>query len=329
MTTTTNKSDEEITFAVKNQDLATFEKKITENLDSNGKLCPVFGNSLLHIAICSLEHTKLTDIKFAKGLAIIKQLLEYKSDVNLSNIIPYKNRPNEYKCTPLIVATKNNNPSIIKLLLEFNADENIQDSDGNIPLHFITSDTMDLFKMTKENIYVENSSGDTPFFSALFENEYAVAEKMIEFGVDINHQTKKYGRSVLFQAISSDDFELYKYLSAKNINKMALDNKGQTILFSALNSDFLKQILEENAVDINHQNKFGNTVLHEAAESDYRDYVIDMLIDNGADMNIKNNINAYPLTLAVYNSSLKSTEALLDRISYCSLKKQLNIIEHQ
>lgn len=305
-------SSSKLLWAIQTQELETFHKLIKDLLDSTEKIDPMIGSLLLHNAI-----TNFNDKKPTRSLTIIEEIIKYDADINL---------PNEKHLTPLMRATVCERSSIVELLIRFNADQNIQDSEGNIPLHFVISDNFHLFNITKKNLNTENEEGYTPFFMALLTQQYDVAKRMMDLGADINYQNKKYGHNILFVAVSRDNLDLFDYLSQKNVNHHALDNEGNNLLVHAFGSNYMLQRLLAKEININHKNNIGNTVLHLAASnSNVDEDEIDSLIRNGADLNIKNNNNAYPLSLAILNQSFNAIKTLRLALSDDEVKKQLNI----
>lgn len=89
-------------------------------------------------------------------------------------------------------------------------------------------------------------------------------------------------------AVDSGDCETVKICLQMNIDiNYKYDLYGNTALYIASRNgnEAAVQLLIENGADVNATNKTGETALHKAAEID-RHTMVKLLLENGADVNI-------------------------------------------
>ena len=169
------------------------------------------GNSLLHLA-CAREENS------------IKFLIEKKINLNIVNYL---------KQTALIVLCNEYNPGeeIIRLLIENNADVNLQDNKKYSALTYaIINNYINIVKILVElentNINIIATDGSTPLITAAIENSYDIIKYLVDKGADLNIQDI-YGNTALIIAADHEDIDIAKYLYDKgtNINLERIDGK--------------------------------------------------------------------------------------------------------
>jgi len=125
-------------------------------------------------------------------------------------------------------------------------------------------------------------------------------EELLRQGVDINVvDTDK--RTVLMVAVTKKDIPTVEFLLKKGADVNAQDSGGWTALaFAAQNNsvEIIKHLLKY-APKMDSRDEYGNTPLWRATfNSRGEGGVIKLLLDNGADRNIKNESGVSPLELA-------------------------------
>jgi hypothetical protein len=92
------------------------------------------------------------------------------------------------------------------------------------------------------------------------------------------------------------------------------DYYGATAGHEAIENDHINcvEILLDNGFDVNSKNKFGNTLLHYAAWDDHIN-IVEMLLNRGADINSKNKNNKTALHAAAYWGIINIVIMLLER----------------
>ncbi|CAG0903968.1 unnamed protein product, partial [Cyprideis torosa] len=108
-----------------------------------------------------------------------------------------------YGCTPLLRATLNGRHSVVEVLLAHGANPNVTDKDGRSPL-FVASEeghlsVVDVLLAYGANPNVTDEDGRSPLFVASEEGHHSVVEVLLAHGANPN-VTDKDGRSPLFVA---------------------------------------------------------------------------------------------------------------------------------
>ena len=116
--------------------------------------------------------------------------------------------------------------------------------------------------------------------------------------------------------IISSDYSvetLYKILSKNPLLINQKDNKGETLLSYSIErnkQDIFDLILTSPILDLDYQNKEGNSYLHIAVQFE-REEMIKELIEKGISLNIQNNEGNTPLHLAYYTRNKKIINYLI------------------
>ena len=180
--------------------------------------------------------------------------------------------------TPLIdlIKGKHGNSDIPdrvrKLLEKSKRSANERDSHGNTPLHhaaqrYVSSDIMRVLLEYRANINAKNSDGDIPLTSAVASDNFENVVFLIENGANVN-TINKYGENLLFSAFNIDILRLLIGLGLNNINSK--NSRGKTPLHSSIGSvpDFPKIIfLIENGADPSVKDSQGRTPINYAEEN--------------------------------------------------------------
>jgi ankyrin repeat protein len=228
--------------------------------------------------------------------------------------------------SPLIAAIGTNRGlELAKVLLDMGADPD--------PIHAAAqfSSRLDYLKLFLEHGADPNARGRldrTPLF-AIFDDSGETVEMLVEFGADPN-LTNARGQTALFEAARSDNLEVAKALVEAGIDTDVRDVYGQTALYVAQDkgaddvAEFLKDLgaLQGNnifhvseadetrqlircGVDPNITQTEGFNPLHEAAMDDTNKGAARVLLDAGADLNMRAEVyeDRTPLELARWRGS--------------------------
>ena len=251
--------------------------------------------------------TETTQLPKMKDLAFISLCKNAGPDkildaIDKKNADP--NAKNSNKFTALMEAAQYNNPSVIKILLEAGAEVNAKNKEGNTALHF-----------------------------AAMQNSHDAIEELINGGADINALNKKKHKPV-FYARSNKKLNDYPYIiellaekktqepepvaEPENLSTPApekieektpptppADEIVQPVainltLMNAVRTGTPEEVLEliNNGADVNYRNQTLNTPLHLAAQHNNSE-TAKILLENGAEINAKNDNEETPLHLAI------------------------------
>ncbi|KAG4106029.1 ankyrin [Neocallimastix lanati (nom. inval.)] len=232
---------------------------------------------------------------------LVKLLINYASNHNISLDITVKD-PNGN--SPLAIAIKNNNIEIIISLINYGINHNI---DMNI-----------------NNIIV---NGHTPLIYSYKNNYLKIFEYLIEYS-DVNQKDSQ-GNTILYYAIDNEDLDTIKKLMSidtkidikslnhaidktnRNIFKILLENdiilsNDNNLIIKIIKSKFIGkkyfiELLIEKGCNVN-QIENNKSALIYAIEYNFSS-IVELLLQNGADVNYKCRFDFTPLTFAIINNT--------------------------
>ena len=300
--------------AIISQDFEGVEKAIKKGVDLNEYNKEGF-TPLVMAVICDYEDDSLTE---KKKLKIIKLLLKQKNkDGSLKVDINAKTE--KLKNTALRLAVIRGYSKIVKKLIESGADINLTNDGGYTPFALA--------------IY----NADVEMVDLLLDNGAEITEESFEALNKIKDQKTResmrqaLNNAALFRAIYNKGIEQIKESIKAGANLNGYNKEGFTPLVVAVIYDYeddsfkeeekleiIKLLLEQKnedgslKVDINAKTtKKGNTALLLAVIRGYK-YIVEKLIESGADINLKNGKGHTPLALAIRNADVEMVDLLLD-----------------
>ncbi len=216
------------------------------------------------------------------------ELLEGGVDPNLQD--------NE-KNTPLLHAVKNKNIEMTKTLLEFGATPNTQNTFGDTPLIWASSNNsieiVNLLLKHGAEVNKQNTNGSTALFWSVGNKQFEITKHLIEHGAHINLEYPSKAASLTWVKTSKwGDKEKRTDMLAITKNKKHTPYKedGYTLLMLASNkgSKDIVELLLNNGADITLKNKNKQTALDIATQEGHPEIVA--LLKNPA--NIKGEVKA-------------------------------------
>jgi ankyrin repeat protein len=192
-------------------------------------------------------------------------------------------------------------------LISAGADVNVSDSSGATPLIYTAQtgqvDVVKLLIAAKANLNASDVEGYTALLIAIRNNHREAAKLLVQGGAHLDQWGGAEGDTPLMLASLQGEADIVLDLVKAGADVNAKGRDGSTSLMAAAQeyqTGIAKYLLDKNAL-VNLSDHAGNTALHHAAA--YTAWVsmgdmADLLIGNGANVNVTNNNGATPLMLA-------------------------------
>ncbi len=211
-----------------------------------------------------------------KKTKITRYLLEHGANVNIST---------SQDESALHVSIQLEDNDMIKLLLDFGAEVTLKDTVNNPELLTLFND---------ESVF---SSNEVSCFSSAKQGD------LVRLSLTCNKnnslfKSNQHGHTLLHLATYSGNREMIIYLLNKGLNIDEEDNNANTALNIAVkfqNYDDIVALLIKRNATLDHKNSQSHSPLTSALRNGYS-YIAKMLIDNGANIHIFDNLHT-PLTL--------------------------------
>jgi len=221
--------------------------------------------------------------------------------------------------TPLHnLAYKSKDKEIINFFIEKNANFNQINNEGDNPFMKACTrnnlEIINLFLKETDNINLKNNKGKSALSNAVSRNSYEIVDFLLKNGCDPS-VVDNLGNNLIFLLVKS--FKSGSYLEfekklaillAKNVNHSNSNLNGETALHLAIekNNIMLLEKLLNLGLDINSKDNNGITPLHLAVMKAENMSVIEFLIKNGADKNLKTLFGETAFDLALENEILNN-----------------------
>jgi len=289
-------------------------------------------NSQVNTAVFLIEHGAKLDIRdrrrgytaahyaafhYSDSCDVLSCLIKNGADVNA--------RASDNSLTPVMLAITNGYLNAAVFLIKYVADVNVEGSDGKTALHYAVqhydsshhSEWCEVFSCLIKNgadINACAKGNNTPLMSASSQGNLNAAMFLIKHGADVNVQDRD-GKTALHYAVphrgSSHHFtscEVFSCLVENGANVNSSANDSCTPLMLAISNGHLNGaiFLTEHGTDVNVQDRGGKTALHYAVQrynsSHHSEWceVLSCLVENGADVNARENNDNTPLMIASF-----------------------------
>ena len=311
----------------------TAEKLLLAGANANAK--DENGESPLYLA-CRSGKTEL-----------VKLFLSHGANPNIGTI----------DTNPLHAACRDDHCDSVKLLLEYNADVTVSDSTRKTALHrALESGTyysrnsdkiavmVQLLLSRGANVNAVSEDGETPLYLACSKGYESVAKNLIEFGAKVDGNSGK--KLPLTAACRNKHVSMVQLLLANGANPNAQEEDTHSLSLPLLiaadddKSELVELLLKHDA-KVEAVDKNGNTALHravdhyrpEATSSQYSKKVtfsgsaksvVDILLENKADVNIVNSSGETPLYKATSRGLLDVVKKMLQMYGGNPNKGSLN-----
>lgn len=205
---------------------------------------------------------------------ILKYILEKNKENIGINILDIKDKVQKI---PLHYAIQKKNIDIVKLLLDYGSNPNTFDNNGYNSLHLaIFSRDYDICKLVIEyigNINYKCNSGETSLHISTNLKLLDISKLLIDNNININIHDNTHEFTALHYICTNNQLELLKYIIKNN----------------------------ENDIDLNKQDIFGNTGLHYAIMEENYGIVSELFLLNNINFNLWNIDEKIPFHLFLDN----------------------------
>jgi len=188
-------------------------------------------------------------------------------------------------------------------------DMDVIDNNGDTPLTYMYKNSKGQFKFFLDresfNINQKDASGKSVLFYIIDNDDIEFAEDAISKGADINVKNS-FNDTVLDYAIFNDKsfYLLETLLRSENVHNNKKNSRGETTLISIIKSkqyslsnkeEIVKYIVDEECINLTDSN--GYFALTYAVSMEYSS-IINILIDNGANINARDSYGYVPYDYA-------------------------------
>ncbi len=265
-----------------------------------------------------------------KNINLLTELLKQKPDLNNTKL--YNGT------TPLIYACYYKNPEAIKILIECGSDVNQKNEDNASALEVICESfekngktVANIVRMLLDagaTVLYRNSRKDNALHKAVMFGHYQAAKMLLEAGAKPNIKGL-YGRTALHYAATKSNSRLVKILLDYKANPNIINEGRETPLDELIstqrpNLKSAKLLIEKSKLD--HEDDYYGSYLHQAAARG-RVQIIDILLDAGMDINLKNFQGLTALDIAIAEKNTETIKFLLKKGAKITKNGYTNIFE--
>ncbi|MDN5247985.1 MAG: ankyrin repeat domain-containing protein [Wolbachia endosymbiont of Tyrophagus putrescentiae] len=226
--------------------------------------------------------------------SVVELLIEKRAGVNPQD---------QDRRTPLHLASRYDHMDVVDVLVRRNANSMLIDKRGKTPRDLTTSEGIREFLRSAEKVqllqqdvhYIADGNQMTSLHLASRYGHIDVVRTLINNGANIEARSgNQY--TPLHLAVTGSHLPIVDLLIENGANVNAVDINGKTILHLAIikgHAQMWKSVLGVPGIEINIQDKDGNSPLHLAAR-ERRENLIRALVKEGANVSLKDNMGSAP-----------------------------------
>lgn len=221
--------------------------------------------------------------------------------------------------TALMYAVHVAGEQVMKLLLENGADINIKNADGNTALIFAANmgyaDNVRLLLRYNAKVDEKNNEGFTALMYAAKIGYKLMIYILLEAGANVNEKNK-YGTVLMFGASARSPVKRYVKFHNSAEFKKCMVNEAEI--------DIIELLLQKGALNINEQNYLGETALMKAAHDNISEEAVALLLENGADVTLRNHNGDTALDIARKTGCIEAVHLLKNAQESKQISNKLN-----
>ncbi|KAJ1468491.1 ankyrin repeat-containing domain protein [Baffinella frigidus] len=221
--------------------------------------------------------------------------------------------------TPLMVAAIRGFPVMASQLIKAGASTATLNPRGFTALHFAarndSGNVVAVLFANSADVTLTATDGKTPAHVAVVYNRPSVLKQLLQHGFDINIKHFKDAQPLLHTAVQLPGrLEILKVLLQGGADGSMPDLCGRTAMICAVQKGNAAAVavMIQYSVDVNARaDKYGKTPLHHAVAMGNAG-LTEMLLNAGADIEVKDNAGYRPLHHAAANGQENTTQILMD-----------------
>ncbi len=237
------------------------------------------------------------------------------------------NKKNPDNVSPLFLATEHKHQPIVAFLLSKGA--NVDEKNGPTGISALykacyngSLDIVTTLVDAGANVNFKSLTGFTLLYVAVQNEHKQVVEYLLSKGVNVDEKNTESGYTALYLACDSGSLDIAKILVDAGANVNLKTNEDYSPLFNSVRSKNLllvEYLLSKGAVIDEKNGKIGLTPLYKACYDGSLD-IATVLVDAGADINLKSTEGFAPLCVAVQNKHKHIVEYLLTKGAIVDVK---------
>ncbi|NJM21116.1 MAG: hypothetical protein HC836_20885 [Richelia sp. RM2_1_2] len=198
--------------------------------------------------------------------------------------------------------------ALAQRLIQRRVNVNARDGKGNTPLHYVGKSEKNARSLLAQGakVNVRNQNGDTPLHNVFGEKTAAVIKLLIDGGAKVNVKNQEQMTPLHFAA-NSGKADIAELLMRRGANINARSNQNFTPLHYGISHLEIAKKLIEAGADLTIQNRQGAVIHSQSIEP----AVLQLLLDRGVDVNLRNAQGQTPLHVHRFQPSL--VKLLLNR----------------
>lgn len=209
-------------------------------------------------------------------------------------------------------AIKHGSPREVQNALDTGADVNMLDANGLAPIHYAAqrqaADILSLLLRAHAQVNIQSQqTKQTPLHMATQTGNLETVKMLLQAGASPYTKDSEQ-QTALNYAKRLGHAEIESFITQHA--KQQLQNSSLLQAIATQDETTLERLLEQR-VAMNILDPYGNSILHHAIRTETTPHIVELLLRNGADINVQNNDLDTPLHLAIQTKNTPLVRVLL------------------